>query len=380
MNNLVNKEDFPLTKDIAYVNAANVSLMPLSACDVITSWQKNVAINGCLDFNDVAEETAYDGLRKEGAKLFSCNEKDIAGGSSFSELLNSVAWAIMPQKGQNVVSTQIVFPSTSFSWLRIAAHTSCEMRFVKATDSYVKIDDIIKQIDKNTSVVSISHVEYTGGQVYDLRKLADAAHEHGALLVVDATQSAGAIPIDAPLSGADIIISGAYKWLCGPFGAALMYIKPELQLQLQPGFVGFRSHIDMWDLDPQRLTYAPSARRFESSTMAFGCIKGLEASIKYLTDIGISKIFEYNMVLANKLLEGLNTLDAKIASAQEKEERTSIITCTIKNKDTAYVVNELKKRGVIAHKRQQYIRFSPHLYNNVEDIDKILLSLKEIIK
>ena len=86
------------------------------------------------------------------------------------------------------------------------------------------------------------------------------------------------------------------------------------------------------------------------------------------------------MVLANKLLEGLNTLDAKIASAQEKEERTSIITCTIKNKDTAYVVNELKKRGVIAHKRQQYIRFSPHLYNNVEDIDKILLSLKEIIK
>ena len=380
MNKLVYEEDFPLTKDIAYVNAANVALMPLSSSNVITSWQTNVAINGCLDFNDIAEETAYDGLRKEGAKLFSCNEEDIAGGSSFSELLNSVAWAIMPKKGQNVVSTQIVFPSTSFSWLRIASHTSCELRFVEATNSYVDIDDIIKQIDKNTAVVSISHVEYTGGQVYDLKKLADAAHAHGALLVVDATQSAGAIPIDAPASGADIIISGAYKWLCGPFGAALMYITPALQKTLEPGFVGFRSHIDMWDLDPQRITYAPSAKRFESSTMAFGCIKGLEASIKYLTNIGITKIHEHNMIMANKLLDGLNSIGANIASAQDEKERTSIITCTINNYDTAKVVSELKKRGIIAHKRQKYIRFSPHVYNNLDDIDKIIVSLKEIIK
>ncbi len=207
-------------------------------------------------------------------------------------------------------------------------------------------------------------MEYTGGQLYDLSKLSSVAHDHGALVVVDATQSAGAIPIDAPASGADVIISGSYKWLCGPFGAAVMYLSPELQKKLEPGFVGFRSHNDMWNLDPSRLEYSPTAKKFESSTMAFGCIKGLE----------------YNMYLSNKLIDGLTALDVNIVSSLKLEERTSIITCTIKNKDSLEIVNALKQRDVVAHKRQEFIRFSPHLYNSIEDIEKTLFELKDILK
>jgi len=380
MQNLTSKEDFPLTKKTSYINAANVSLMPLCSAKVITDWQTDVAINGCLNFNDYAEDTAFDGLRKEAAILFSCKEEDIAGGSSYTELLNSIAWAIMPQKGQNVVSTQIVFPSTIYPWTRVSHHTSCEIRLVKGTNGYTNFDEIIKQIDHNTAVVSISHVEYTGGQLYDLKRLSSIAHDHGALVVVDATQSAGAISIDAPASGADVIISGSYKWLCGPFGAAVMYLSPDLQKKLEPGFVGFRSHNDMWNLDPSRLEYSPTAKKFESSTMAFGCIKGLERSIKYLTDIGIDKIYDYNMYLSNKLIDGLTALDVNIVSSLKLEERTSIITCTIKNKDSLEIVNALKQRDVVAHKRQEFIRFSPHLYNSIEDIEKTLFELKDILK
>lgn len=131
MKKIVNSEDFPLTKDIAYINAANVSLMPLCSAKVITQWQTDVAINGCMNFNDKAEDTAFDGLRKEGARLFSCQKEDIAGGSSYTELVSSIAWAIMPKKGQNVVSTDIVFPSTAYPWLRVSHDTKCEMRLVK---------------------------------------------------------------------------------------------------------------------------------------------------------------------------------------------------------------------------------------------------------
>jgi len=380
MKSLTSKEDFPLTKKTAYINAANVSLMPLCSAKVITDWQTDVAINGCLNFNDNAEDTAFDGLRKEAAILFSCEEDDIAGGSSYTELLNSIAWAIMPTKGQNVVSTKIVFPSTIYPWTRVSHHTSCEVRLVEGRNGYTNFDDIIKQIDNNTAVVSISHVEYTGGQLYDLQRLSHIAHEHGALVVVDATQSAGAVPIDAPASGADVIISGSYKWLCGPFGAAVMYLSPELQKKLEPGFVGFRSHNDMWNLDPTRLEYPQTAKKFESSTMAFGCIKGLERSIKYLTDIGISNIYEYNMYLSNKLIDGLTALDVNIVSSLKLEERTSIITCTIKNRDSLEIVNALKQRDVVAHKRQEFIRFSPHLYNSIEDIERTLFELKDILK
>ncbi|MDA7848065.1 aminotransferase class V-fold PLP-dependent enzyme [Sulfurospirillum sp.] len=380
MKKIVDVKDFPLTKDTAYINAANVALMPLCSVKVITDWQVDVAMKGCINFNDKAEDTAFDGLREEGAKLFSCKKEDIAGGSSYTELVSSIAWAIMPNKNQNVVSTQIVFPSTAYPWLRVSHHTSCEIRLVKGTNGYTNFDDIIEQIDNNTAVVSISHVEYTGGQLYDLQKLSSIAHEHGALVVVDATQSAGAIPINAYESGADVIISGSYKWLCGPFGAAIMYLSPELQKRLEPGFVGFRSHKDMWSLDPSRLEYPQSAKKFESSTMAFGCIKGLERSIKYLTDIGIDKIYDYNMVLADKLIDGLTALDINIASPLKQEERSSIVTCTVKNRDSMEIVNALKQRGIIAHKRQDFIRFSPHLYNNIEDIDRTIYELKDILK
>jgi selenocysteine lyase/cysteine desulfurase len=362
------------------MNAANVSLMPMSAATAMTDWQTDVALNGSNNFNDHAEDTAFDGLRVEAAKLFGCQPDDIAGGSSCTELLNSIAWAVMPQQHQNVVSTDIVFPSTIYPFTRVSHHTGCEIRLAKGHGGYTSFDEIVKNIDKNTAVVSISHAEYTGGQLYDLAALAEVAHAHGALLVVDATQSAGAIPIDAPASGADVIVAGSYKWLCGPFGAAVMYLAPHLQNKLEPGFVGFRSHRDMWNLSPERLEYADTAKRFESSTMAFGCIKGLEKSIEYLTDIGISRIYDHNMALADRLVEGLNGLDIDVVSPIKLSERTSIVTCRVNGFDPVKIVQHLKARNIVAHKRQDFVRFSPHLYNSHTDVDRAIAALRSLLK
>ncbi|MDG1708472.1 MAG: aminotransferase class V-fold PLP-dependent enzyme, partial [Emcibacteraceae bacterium] len=180
-------------------------------------------------------------------------------------------------------------------------------------------------------------------------------------------------------SGADVIISGSYKWLCGPFGAAVIYLAPHLHEKLEPGFVGFRSHHDMWNLSPERLEYPNSAKRFESSTMAFGCIKGLEKSIEYLLSIGIKNIQNHNLKLAGLLIEGLQSLDVKVVSPMKLSERSSIVTCSVQNKDVKEIVIELKKRNIIAHKRQEYLRFSPHLYNNSDDIERALNELRSIL-
>ncbi len=379
MNCLAKPEDFPLTETWSYLNAANVGLMPRSAATVMTDWQTDVALNGSNNFNDHEEDTAFDGLRVQGARLFNCKAEDIAGGSSCTELLSSVAWGIMPKQHENVVSTEIVFPSTVYPFKRVSHHTGCEIRLAKGNDGYTDVNEIAKLIDKNTAVVTISHAEYTGGQLYDLRQLADAAHAHEALLVVDATQSAGAIPIDAPASAADVIIAGSYKWLCGPFGAAVMYLAPALQNKLEPGFIGFRSHENMWELSPERLVYPNQAKRFESSTMAFGCIKGLEKSMEYLLDIGIEQIHSHNMALADQLVEGLKHLGVKIVSPLNLAERTSIITCKINGFDPADIVAGLKQRNVVAHKRQEYVRFAPHFYNGKSDIDTALAELETLV-
>lgn len=380
MDSMTQPGDFPLTEAWSYLNAANVALMPMVAAKAVTDWQTDVALNGSNNFNDQAEDTAFDGLRVQGARLFNCHRDDIAGGSSCTELLNSVAWAVMPQQHENVVSTDIVFPSTIYPFTRVSHHSGCEIRLAKGRNEYASFDEIVNNVDQDTAVICISHAEYTGGQLYDLGALAEVAHTHGALLIVDATQSAGAVPIDAPAIGADVVIAGSYKWLCGPFGAALMYLAPRLQNKLEPGFVGFRSHRDMWNLSPSRLEYPDTAKRFESSTLAFGSIKGLEKSIEYLVDIGIERIYEHNIALADRLIEGLAGLDIEVVSPMNLPERTSIVTCRLDGFDPLKIVQNLKARNIVAQKRQEFVRFSPHCYNNAADIDRAIAGLCSILK
>ena len=200
---------------------------------------------------------------------------EIAGGSSATELLSSLAWSIYPKKGKNIVSTSSAFPSTVYPWSRVAANTGAEIRLAESKNGYSATDAIISLIDKNTSVVCISHTEFSNGHTYDLEVLSELTHKKGAIFVVDATQSAGAIPIDVKKNKIDVLVAGSYKWLCGPFGSAFMYIRHNLAKRLSPGLVGFRSHKNMWDLDAARLRYNDNTSKFEFSTLAFGCILGL---------------------------------------------------------------------------------------------------------
>ena len=206
-----------------------------------------------------------------------------------------------------------------------------------------------------------------------------AAREHDALLVVDATQSAGAVPIDVRADAIDVVVSAGYKWLCGPFGAAVMYLAPHLQAGLEPGLVGFRSHADMWDLRADRLDYAPSAQRFECSTMAYGCAIGLSRSIEFLLEVGIGRIDEHNKKLADLLIEGLRDRDLEITSPLDDAERSAIVTARMPGVDSAETAERLRAARVVASSRGDSIRFSPHLYTVEEDIERTLACLDEVL-
>jgi len=377
MDSLVDPKDFPASEKCTYLNAANVALMYQGADKAITEWQKDLAENGSINFDEAAEAAVFGDLHRAAARLFNARPEDIAAGSSATELISSLAWAVAPESGTNVVSTDIVFPSTLYPWLRVARHTNCEVRLAEGKNSYADPDDVIQLIDDRTAVVCVSHVEYSGGQRYDLKELADVAHDHNALLVVDATQSAGAVPIDAPACGVDALVTGGYKWLCGPFGAAVMYLAPHLQDQLDPGLVGFRSHKDMWDLQADRVEFPATAQRFEYSTMAFGCAIGLAHSIEYIVDIGVARIFSYNKYLANLLIEGLQERKVEIISPRNEAEQTSIVAARFPGKDPSELARKLKAAKVMVSARKDFVRFSPHLYNQRADIEQALDRIDE---
>ena len=379
MKSIVSEKDFPTANKFVSLNAANVALMYHGAHQAIIEWQDDVALNGSNNFDDNSEETVFRELHQVASRLINAVPEDIAAGSSATELLCSLAWAISPSKDQNVVSTEIVFPSTVYPWQRVSSSTGCEIRLAKEKNNFIHIDEIITLIDQHTAVVCISHVEYGNGQTFDLHLLAEAAHEHGALLVVDATQSAGAIPIDVQACPVDALISGAYKWLCGPFGAAFMYLAPHLQTKLEPGLVGFRSHKNMWDLDASRIDYPQTAQKFEFSTMAFGCAVGLTRAINFLNDVGVENIFQHNRQLADRLIEGLQTRGAVITSPLEDKSRSSIVRAHFENIGSNKIIQSLKRAGVFVSRRGDSIRFSPHLYNSMSDIDKALAEIDNIL-
>ena len=379
MNSITAEKDFPSAKNFVYLNAANVALMYSGAEKCIQDWFKDVALNGSNNFNEDAEQNVFEVLHLAAARLINTSSINISGGSSATELLSSLAWAVSPTKDQNVVSTRIVFPSTVYPWQRVANSTGCEVRLANENNNFVNVDDIIDLIDQNTKVVCVSHVEFSNGQAFDLDLLSQAAHEHDALFVVDATQSAGVIPIDVKKTPIDVLVAGAYKWLCGPFGAAFMYITSELLDKLEPGLVGFRSHENMWDLNASRLEYSKDAKKFEFSTMAFGCAIGLARSIDYLNTIGVKNIFDYNMQLCDILIEGLQSRNAVINSPLDKKNGSSIITAYFDGVDTETIIKSLKAAQIFVSNRAGSIRFSPHLYNNDIDIETTLTELDNII-
>ena len=379
MNSITAEKDFPSAKNFVYLNAANVALMYSGAEKCIQDWFKDVALNGSNNFNEDAEQNVFEVLHLAAARLINTSPENISAGSSATELLSSLAWAVSPTKDQNVVSTRIVFPSTVYPWQRVANSTGCEIRLANEKKNFVNVDDIIDLIDQNTKVVCVSHVEFSNGQAFDLDLLSQAAHEHDALFVVDATQSAGVIPIDVKKTPIDVLVAGAYKWLCGPFGAAFMYITSELLDKLEPGLVGFRSHENMWDLNASRVEYSKDAKKFEFSTMAFGCAIGLARSIDYLNTIGVKNIFDYNMQLCDILIEGLQSRNAVINSPLDKKNGSSIITAYFDGVDTETIIKSLKAAQIFVSNRAGSIRFSPHLYNNDIDIETTLTELDNII-
>ena len=360
---------------------ANVATTSPKAHEIATEWAESLARGGAAEFDADAEKNGMIPLRTATSKLLQCPISDICVSSSATEILCSLAWAISPKEGKNIVSTKASFPSTVYPWKRVSEEFGAEIRLAQHDENYyTKPEDIFGLIDKNTAVVTISHVEYACGQRYNLNSFAKAAHDVGALFIVDATQSMGMIPINAPDTGADAIVASGYKWLRGTYGAAVGYISPKLQ-SLSPGIIGFRSHKDIWNMKAERLEYPEDASRFEFTTIHFGAALGLAASIDEINDIGIQNVWEYDLKLTDSLIDGVLDLGLKIASSTDEQERSSIISIRMPSSfDTAEVVKKLQDEyGILTTNRSGFLRVSPHIDNNSKEIDFFLDALSKIL-
>ena len=356
MKPLAGTDVFPAAATSTYLDSASIALMHRDAAASAISWQRRLAEEGTGSFDESDEENVFISFHREAARLFNGRPEDIAIGSSETVLMSSLAWAVAPEEGTKIVATRICHPSTIYPWVRVAAHTGADIRWVAAEDQYVHTDEILTAIQDDVAVVCLSHVEYGAGQRYDLQRISKVAHEHGALLIVDATQSAGQVPIDVQAMDIDAATCSTYKWLCGPFGAAVMYVAPALQT-LNPGIIGWRSHIDMWNFQADRIAACES--------------------LAYLLDVSIDRIAEHNQEITSMFRNGLLERGVQVLSPEKISERSAIVAARFEG-DNPEIARRLKASNVLASPRNDFVRFSPHLFNGEQDIRRALTIINQV--
>src|SRR5712692_928992 len=376
------REDFPALDRLTYLNTASAGLVPASVITPAHEFEFELAQAGTTGMDEDTEVGILEDARQGAAGLLGADPDTIAIGTSFTEALGQVAWWLRPGKGQNVVSSEVDFPSVTYPWHRIAEDTGCEVRLVSVLDDPESFDvnKIADQVDQSTAAVCISHVQYLTGHLLDLGELAALAHDNGAVLIVDATQSAGQVPIDVSASGVDVLISGSYKWLCSTFGAAVCYLSPRVLETFRPPFVGWRSTEHPYSLDARWLPLAATARRMEYSTMSYAAAIALGRAIGYISGLSLAEVAGHNRELASQLADGLAQRGARLPTPRDPARRAGTVTARFPGHDGEAIAAALTERGVIVSPRVGSTRFSTHFYNSSDDVDRALTVLDEVLR
>ncbi|MHC1719921.1 MAG: aminotransferase class V-fold PLP-dependent enzyme [Clostridiaceae bacterium] len=374
------REDFPALNEFIYLNSSSISLIPMPVQKKLSTFSEKINYAGTVSFDEEAEIGSVEGARMAVAQLLNCSQDNIAIITSATEGLCQVAWGLQP-KGK-ILTVDIEFPSDALAWARVARQTGARLEFIRAKDRPADLttEDIISAIDDDTSVVAISHAQYSNGLVVDIEAIAQACHEKNAVCVVDAVQSVGIVPIDLSNSQVDVLVAGGYKWLCGPFGAAAMFINDRIKDRLEPTFVGWRSMKDPYFFDATRYEYNTGLRAFEFSTMSYAAGYAFGESVKYINNLGIVNIQRQAQKVAGYLMDNLDGLGAQVLSPRENHRRTGAVFARFPGLDGEKVAARLNSKGVIVSPRFNGTRFSCHFFNNEEDIDRAIKVLKIVLE
>jgi selenocysteine lyase/cysteine desulfurase len=367
------REQFPIVQKKVFMNHAAISPYPKPVLKAMRKHMEDFSRSGTISGD-------ADEMRKLFAKLINGEPDEIALVANTSTGLNIVANMLNYPAGSNVVVADLEYPSVVYPWLKNKPKVA--VRYVESVDGRILLRDVEKAVDDRTIVIAISHVEYANGFRNDLGSLAKIAHEHGAFLLVDAIQSAGAMRIDVRRDDVDFLTAACYKWLLGPAGAGFLYVRKELIERFEPPFVGWASvkpevfeTIDLWDI--WTLDLSETASRFEVGSPSIISFIGAAVAVQLLLDVGIANIERHILQLTKHLIDEMEQLGFKSQTPKHQKCRSGITNFLIDRPEER--VEQLLKKGIIVSARAHGIRVSPHFYNTKEEIGRFIAELSSSI-
>ena len=313
-------------------------------------------------------------VRRQVAWLVGSEPGNVAFTQNTSFGLSIAANGIDWQPGDNVVLPAREFPSNHYPWLNLH-HRDVSLRLVAAPHGHASLDAIAAAIDDRTRVVTVSAVQYSNGYRYDLAALGGLCRARGVLLVVDGTQSVGALTLDVEACGIDVLAVSCHKWMLGPPGIGFVHLSRRALDRIRPTVVGWLSVAEPFSFT-SRLDLPPTAERFEPGTENVVGILGLGGAISLLEDFGPTWVEDRVLALADHVRDQVTARGFTVSSSPAVERRSGIVVFAKADTDPEPLLARLDAAGVRCAVRAGGIRFSPHFYNTIDEIDAAVAVLE----
>jgi len=366
------RADFPLASAQTYLNSAAIHPMSVPASRALTdhiAFRLKGAGEGRADFG---EEQQKD-LKRRFSQLIGAQPDEIAFVQNTSDGENIVVMGMdLPKRGGNVVLDELHFETSLYMYKSLEAK-GLQLRVVKHRNWSIDLNDMERAIDRNTRLVSMALVSNVNGYLHDARAISDLAHAKGAYVFADMVQAAGAVPIDVRAMGIDFGSTATYKWLMGERGFGYLYVRSDLQGTVVP--TTRYGHRQIAKFDRVGITWEPlpGAAKYETGTFPNSLALCSHTSLQYIEKLGLANIRAHARQLTDRLQKELPALG--YPSVTPKGNETPIVAFQLK--DSTATAQKLKRAGVAATiiDGEQRLRLAVSVFNNQEDIDKLLTAL-----
>ncbi len=372
-----NWEDFrremPVSDRWIYLDHAAVAPIPASARTAIAAWADEAASAGAapwLEWNGRVGE-----VRALASRLIGADPDEVALVPNTTTGISLIAEGFPWRPGDNVVTPDNEFPSNAYPWMNLHSRGVETRRVPVAGGGRVELNRLAEACDDRTRIVAASWVGFASGWRSNAAELATIAHDRGALFFLDAIQGLGVFPLDVHEAGIDFLAADGHKWLLGPEGAGVLYVRREHLDQLRPIGLGWHSVRHEREFDRIELDVKPNAARYEGGTANMVGFIGLAASLKLLLGLGTTAISRRILEITDFACRQLESAGATISSLREGEHRSGIVSFTWPG-DMQAIRSKFIAKNILTSFRGGCLRISPHAYNTEDEIERLVAALR----
>lgn len=370
------RREFPVAAEKVYLAHAAVCPLPARVVAALSAYLGQVGRGGQFEY---LHAEAENGARAIAAELLGASPQEIAFVPSTSAGLSLVAAGLDWQPGDNVVIPDSDFPSNIFPWLNLRRR-GVEVRALPArADGLTTVEDVAATVDARTRLVALSSVHYATGACTDVDAIGRFLQSRGILFCVDAIQSFGVLPLSAQY--VDFLTADAHKWMLGPQGMGILYVKQAHFERLHPALLGWKSVATSKDFTQLAIEFPPSARRYEPGSLNALGLVGLHAALSLLRDVGVAAIAERLAALRAYLAPRLEQKGYQVLGPTTSIRPSGITSFRCASDDAAAALyRRLDERKIVLSLRddpekRKCLRVAPHLYTTEAELDTLLGAL-----